>query len=76
MEFLENRDPKLFIFLEKYQTETEEVVVYCAQCIKICKFVQKYIHCSIQFAVKGLTKLEINGILKEQRSKTVLSLHA
>ena len=42
MEFLENRDPKLFIFTEKYQTETEEVVVYCAQCIKIGKFVQKY----------------------------------
>ena len=28
MEFLENRDPKLFIFTEKYQTETEEVVVH------------------------------------------------
>ena len=60
MEFLENRDPKLFIFLEKYQTETEEVVVYCAQCIKICKFVQ-----FVQFAMKGLTKMEINGILRE-----------
>ena len=40
MEFLENRDQKLFIFLEKYQTETKKVVVYCAQGIKTCKFVQ------------------------------------
>ena len=66
MEFLENTDPKQFIFTEKYQTKTEEVVVYCAQCINIYKFVQKENGLAKTFYNwQGLMKMEINGILSE-----------
>ena len=47
MEFLENRDPKLFIFTEKYQTETEEVVVHREQCTKGLEVSSKALHIPI-----------------------------